>query len=66
MMQKDQNTKLEYQCCFCGEKITSGMPDPVRMALFLEDDSIQELYTHLNCLRTKLHMSVPLGIVDDS
>jgi hypothetical protein len=65
-VQLDQAAKLEFQCYFCGNKITSDRPDPIRMALFLEGDSVQELYIYLSCLRARLHSGVSLGFVEDS
>jgi hypothetical protein len=55
----------QYQCCFCGNTIVQRAMDPVVLSLELPDDGLQQLYSHLDCLRERLHPNVPLGLDDE-
>ena len=54
--------RLRYQCCFCGQTIDDTVH---RITVDVEDGGSQELFTHLVCLRQRLHPSVPLSELDD-
>ena len=59
------SSDISYQCCFCGETITSTPPDPIVLTLDVEGGGTQDLYAHARCLRSALHPSVPLAVFDD-
>ncbi len=60
----------KYQCCFCDENIESNQIDIT--ALFVvsnwnKDQKLQQeqqLFCHMECLRSKLAENVPLYIAD--
>ncbi len=57
--------RLGYQCCFCGESIFEEGHDPVLLSIHLPEAGVQQIYSHGECLKTRLHPSVPLGLLDD-
>lgn len=56
---------LPVQCCFCGISIETRERDPLSLILPLNDDGMQQFWTHENCLRNHLHESVPLYFDDE-
>lgn len=48
---------FQYQCCFCGEMILDE--EPLQIAIVFPSDGTQGLWTHGECLKKKLHSSVP-------
>jgi hypothetical protein len=44
-------------CCFCGETVLSEKP--VEICIPFEDNSFQGLCSHVSCLQSKLHSSIP-------
>ena len=51
------------QCSFCGDGIVRRPPEPLSLLIPLEDSGAQELFSHLSCLRDRLHPSVPLAVL---
>lgn len=51
------NQKTQYQCCFCGQSITTE--PPVTLTLSPKGCGPQTLTTHWQCFRSRLHDSVP-------
>jgi len=56
---------LGYQCCFCGQSIIQLALDPVLLAIHLPEGGAQQIYSHAECLRTRLHPSVPVALFDE-
>jgi hypothetical protein len=63
-------TNIEYQCCFWGQTVESLGPD-VSGLLYTtnindsqEKQHDQQLWCHANCLKQRLHSSVPLYVLD--
>lgn len=60
----------KYQCCFCGEDIKSNQVDVTGLIVVSNWDKSQELqqeqqlFCHMECLRSKLTKNVPLYIAD--
>ncbi len=57
--------RLGYQCCFCGESIFEEAHDPVLLSIQLPEGAVQQIYSHSECLKTRLHTSVPVALFDD-
>jgi hypothetical protein len=47
-----------HQCCFCGRTIDES---PRKLSLEVDGGGTQELFAHQECLRQRLHPSVPLA-----
>ena len=60
----------QYQCCFCGLSIESIGPDVSGLLYTTNVDGPQEnqrdqqLWCHAECLKIRLHPSVPLYVLD--
>lgn len=60
----------KYQCCFCGESIESGEIDVTGLIVISNWDKSQEsqqeqqLFCHMECIRSRLTKNVPLYIAD--
>lgn len=60
----------KYQCCFCGESIESNQIDITALIVVSNWDKKQalqqeqQLFCHMECLRSKLAENVPLYIAD--
>jgi hypothetical protein len=52
-----QRSALGTQCCFCGQPIIGEQP--LIMHLELPQQASQSLWAHGECMRSKLHPSVP-------
>lgn len=56
----------DYQCCFCGEKVVSNEIDVCSLGLTTNWDKTedvqgeQQFFCHAECLRKRIHDSVPL------
>ena len=60
-----QEASLGYQCCFCGVPIAKRGTDPLVISFPIEEDGgLQQLYCHTECLRSRLHSSVPFALDD--
>jgi len=63
-------SKQKYQCCFCGENIESNQIDITALIVVSNWDKQQDLqqeqqlFCHMECLRSKLAKNVPLYIAD--
>ena len=56
---------VKYQCCFCGDTVAHQDGDPLMFSLALDDEgAVQDFFCHTECLRTRLHPSVPFGFGD--
>jgi hypothetical protein len=44
------------QCCFCGKNI--GAAKGLELAIFHNDESSQQIWSHVACLKAHLHPSV--------
>lgn len=53
------------QCCFCGLAIASRPGEPLVLRLEVEEQGEQHLYSHIACLKTRVHDSVPLLLPGD-
>jgi len=64
---KTKKTKLEWQCCFCGETVKKTSTDPVEISISLPDGEAEGLGAHGKCLKEhmKLHPSMTLDILDE-
>ena len=58
--------RLSYQCCLCGQSILEHALDPVLLAIHLPEGGAQQIYSHAECLKTRLHPSVPVALFDES
>jgi hypothetical protein len=56
---------LEYQCCFCGEKIENTELQPIEVLLSGPDGSSQTVWLHVDCLESRLHKSIPWLSLED-
>jgi len=62
--------KNKYTCCFCGEIIKSDEFDITGLIVVSNWDKAperqqeQQLFCHVNCLKGKLDIKVPLYIAD--
>ena len=60
----------KYQCCFCNEKIESTMIDITTLLIISNWDkkkdlqNEQQLFCHIECLRSRLAPNVALYIAD--
>ena len=60
----------KYQCCFCGENIESSQIDITALIVVSNWDKEQDfqqeqqLFCHMECLKSKLEEDVPLYIAD--
>lgn len=48
------------QCCFCGFAIATQRGEPLVLSLSVDDEGAQALYSHISCLKQRVHPSVPL------
>lgn len=53
------------QCCFCGFAIATQRGEPLVLSLVLDDEGTQELYSHVACLKQRVHPSVPLLLPEE-
>jgi hypothetical protein len=63
--------RLGYQCCFCAAGIESGGFD-IGMLLYTtnwdkseSEQHVQQFFCHANCLRTALHPSTPIYVLEE-
>ena len=49
------------QCCFCGRRIEKE-EEAVDLVIGYADESVQQVWAHAACLKSKLHPSVPLPL----
>lgn len=60
----------KYQCCFCGENIESNQIDVTGLVVVSNWDKTQDLqqeqqlFCHIECLRSKLTKNIPQYIAD--
>lgn len=56
----------KYDCCFCSTKIISDVIDVTALIIITNYDKnekkqeVQQLFCHINCLKSKLPATVPL------
>lgn len=61
---------VQYQCCFCGERIAKVSPDPCGLAITaslilpIEKQVTQGFYCHIKCFEKKLHSLAHLCVRD--
>jgi hypothetical protein len=48
-----------FQCCFCGHTILATVREPIEITIAFADRSSQSLWSHVDCLGSRLHSSVP-------
>jgi hypothetical protein len=58
----DASDSSAWQCCFCGRTIRER---DAEIAITHSDGGVQGLHSHINCLKKRLHPSVPFLDVDD-
>ncbi len=46
-------------CCFCGAPIELDAIEPLEISVDNKDGSFQGLWSHVNCLGSRLHPAVP-------
>lgn len=60
--------ELEYECCFCGEGISSSKTDPCSLNVMINIDKLkeqqfdQDFYCHIGCFKKKIMPMVSLYI----
>lgn len=59
--------KERIDCCFCGETL-DGLDASYLLAVTRwgrpDDEGVQSLWCHIECLKSRLQSSVPLGVHD--
>ncbi len=69
-MDGSDRMKNSYTCCFCNEKIESTKIDITSLIVVSnwdkspEKQQEQQLFCHMECLRSKLSVTTPLYIAD--
>jgi len=58
-----------YQCCFCGREIQDSEWEPIALEVSFPDvetaGGAQLLWSHIDCLGSRLHDSVPWLTLED-
>lgn len=61
---------IEYQCCFCGNRIdrvgfdVGGLLYTTNVDNSTDKQHSQQLWCHTNCLKQHLHTSAPLYVLE--
>lgn len=49
---------FDVACAFCSERIERTIHEPLEVLIYFKDDSTQTVFTHVDCLGSRLDPSV--------